>query len=1388
MILALILPLLPAGTAFAVTAPVATTAAATSVTMTSGTLNGSITTGGEEPNVWIVWWTNNDGDKYLSFTGAPYIDRNNDFYEWLDYFENCADLGIKSAGAVSLAIGNLTQDAVYWRVVAKNSAGFSISAETHFHPTAPSARYTYYPGDVHWYTVFVSYANNDACQTFTAVGNYTLASVEIQGSGSGRLLSLDLYTVDGDHKPTGSSLASDTATTTSSAWTRFYFDTPYAVTDGVEYALVLQATVGSLDYTFYGEKIDNLYADGQFFYNKVYVVTWVTALAEWGYDADMNFKLWDSTAYPVASAHTVRLQDADITETTATLRGIVNTVWDASYTVSFEYGETTAYGGTTSTTMVYAGGTAVSKDITSLTAGTLYHYRMKSVGTLGSTTQYSNDDTFTTPDYSEEGYTIDSGLIEWTGQIPNQRKSFYAQGRNWVFFVDSNLYLSYKSSTDGITWSPAYIANGLWAVAEQNDAQASLTFDGTNVHFVSGRRDYPLSYRMGTPQASGVITWAAAGLQENIGTSAPSYLYTAPYITTDASGYPWVFVGSCTYAGDLNVEVFRSSTKDGTWTTAAGYPKSPFTALGIKYWQRGIILPFDNGDMYFIAGRRAFELSSNLFEHNGSAKLKGFKYTASTNTFSAIADITTTEMDYIGDVNDAPYALFSATSWGDYGYLVFVNTLNQMKFLEYNNQTGTWSSETTLESSLARRTAPAITVHDVDGRLYIFWIAGKSLYYKWRNTSGTWSSSPTLIVTENLMSNVANINTWEHSVEGKTAIIYRTSGNTQTGYRSDSRSTFPQMYADNNYSLKFITMSTGFSVGTDNPANVASTSATLQGHLVNDGGENCDIRFEYGLTTSYTSITTWQPGFNTGEAFNQAISGLTVNTTYHYRAIARHADLTTVYGADLSFSTTTLGAPTVTTVAATGLTNTGATLQGTITSLGDYSTVYAYFQYGLTTSYGATTTEQTQTTVTSFNQAISDLTISTTYHYRAVVRYGTSSYAYGSDATLTTTGTVTLGAPTGLMTTRSAGQIVLSWTKGSNAVNTMVRRSTTTYPSTISDGVQVYFGTGTSITDTGLTDTQGYFYSVWSEKDGSYTSTYVTAYVAPLGGTSVSILEAPNTLYIGDVKVFRNYRETNDQIIVFRYNIGYTTTPTQNVVDFFAFELYIGGTLTAKAPVKSWGHRPASIYFFPGNNLNYHQAFVLKVRGIASKWSIIPEASASVSASDWDSSLDNLDIWVWNEAEIMDSSWIAYSSSGMVLTTTGCSVFNAAIPALGSIRPRTCSLASSGAAVSTPTYGSEYEASLDTDTILGAYVADILIDSGEMLGGDSDDTSKTIALSLGCIILFIGVGALTKNVWFGMAATVPVLAFGTYADMMPFAPLMIIISILVLYAVKKLWL
>jgi hypothetical protein len=190
-------------------------------------------------------------------------------------------------------------------------------------------------------------------------------------------------------------------------------------------------------------------------------------------------------------------------------------------------------------------------------------------------------------------------------------------------------------------------------------------------------------------------------------------------------------------------------------------------------------------------------------------------------------------------------------------------------------------------------------------------------------------------------------------------------------------------------------------VTTDSPTDLTVGLATLNG-TVNANNGTTDVTFEYGLGNSYGSTVTadQSPAVeNTSTAFSKVITGLSPNTTYHYRTVGVNFMGTTV-GNDRTV--TTLQAtqpPSVTTSAASGVTSTGATLNGVVNPNGSPTTYF--FRWGKTTSYGqvtSTTSAGSGTSGQSVPTSISSLSPNTTYHYRLVAS-NTFGITNGSDQT-----------------------------------------------------------------------------------------------------------------------------------------------------------------------------------------------------------------------------------------------------------------------------------------------------------------------------------------------------------------------------------------------------
>ena len=145
-------------------------------------------------------------------------------------------------------------------------------------------------------------------------------------------------------------------------------------------------------------------------------------------------------------------------------------------------------------------------------------------------------------------------------------------------------------------------------------------------------------------------------------------------------------------------------------------------------------------------------------------------------------------------------------------------------------------------------------------------------------------------------------------------------------------------------------------VTTNAASNVTNYSAALNG-TVNPRGLTTTVHFEYGLTTNYGHSTRSRTySAHTTQYVSANITGLSSNTTYHFRLVASTGG-TITFGDDRTCTTLSpIGAPVVATSAATSVASFSATLNGSVYPHGSTTTVY--FQYGTTTSYGLTTAPQ----------------------------------------------------------------------------------------------------------------------------------------------------------------------------------------------------------------------------------------------------------------------------------------------------------------------------------------------------------------------------------------------------------------------------------------------
>jgi hypothetical protein len=200
---------------------------------------------------------------------------------------------------------------------------------------------------------------------------------------------------------------------------------------------------------------------------------------------------------------------------------------------------------------------------------------------------------------------------------------------------------------------------------------------------------------------------------------------------------------------------------------------------------------------------------------------------------------------------------------------------------------------------------------------------------------------------------------------------------------------------------------------TNSETGVTSSGATLNGTADPNGSATsawyrysttnpCSCNNTFGSATGVTAVGSGQSPV----AYTATLSGLPANTTYYYCAVGSNA-AGTAYGA-LSNLTTLAVAPTVVTGSETGVTYSGATLNGTADPNG--AATNAWFRYSTTNPGSCNNTFGTATGIdavgsgqsaVAYNAVITGLSANTTYYYCAVGSNAAGT-AYGAVTSLTT--------------------------------------------------------------------------------------------------------------------------------------------------------------------------------------------------------------------------------------------------------------------------------------------------------------------------------------------------------------------------------------------------
>jgi hypothetical protein len=648
---------------------------------------------------------------------------------------------------------------------------------------------------------------------------------------------------------------------------------------------------------------------------------------------------------------------------------------------------------------------------------------------------------------------IDSGSMAGTWV---QTHSFYGYGLHWVFYSDGNNIKHRSSDDDGTTWSAEYTdytAGGTFTAT-----YFSIYFDGTYVHLVyqAYNGNVPVYYKRGLPATDGTISWGTA---YNTGiTAATGYPVTATIIT-DTSGYPWLG-----YQDGYRSYVSKSSTNDGTWSTAVDFP---YDLTGnTQYTQTKCqIVALTNGKMAAVYTYRNTAAEIRVKRWTGSA------WGATVETTSEAADASS----------------FCAVAQDDDVHIIFWQQGQyDLVYAKWQYSTNTFTTEGDIYAGTISSSRPTITRDTTGNALHVFWNAdptAEHIYYMTGDGS-SWSSAYDLLTEVDVLSGFIDC---DYTVaRDKVGIYYQT-----------------------NAGVKFKFLGEQFDVDTLEPTGVTDAQATLRGNITGiSWGNPTERGFYLNTSQSLTGAAKYSESgtFGTG-VFNRIVGGLSPETVYYCTSYATNAE--TVYGGWFGFITLGEGespeeewgnctyAPEITTKSATYLTPTSAQLNALLNSDGGGNT-YIRFQYY---TGGGTWTDNETLWISGYNSGewasatISGLSASTTYNFRAQAQN-----ACGSDdgASLQFTTGDTVGCPSEFLAIPRIDEptIDLDWRMGTNAPYTMIRYKLGEYPGNSTDGTLLTVVKGNSYNAEDLLFGTTYYFAIWGSSDAggsSLSATFATA-------------------------------------------------------------------------------------------------------------------------------------------------------------------------------------------------------------------------------------------------------------------------------------------------------
>jgi hypothetical protein len=324
---------------------------------------------------------------------------------------------------------------------------------------------------------------------------------------------------------------------------------------------------------------------------------------------------------------------------------------------------------------------------------------------------------------------------------PFQRKSFYANGRHWVFYSNGTV-LTYLSSTDGKTW-----ILGWGPRACTSGEYFSIWFDGTYLHYAYAYLS-SIYYRRGEPRSDGIIDWATP-TDQVVSTEYNQASY--PMISTDSNGYVWIgYIDFDPNTLSTYPYAIKSQYNNGTFGSGTIIKLSDTSR---NTWRVSVI-PLTAGKMLAI------------YTYNGGAV-----YTIRWTGSDWKMGVFTTDTIYYGYEH-------SAVAQGDNVHLVFLKSTGyDILYTKYNYSSNSFSAATTLQAGATSTSAPVISIDPSTNDLYVFWAgyptANHIYYKKYTASTGQWETVVDWI-TESALTDNDRLTCFYQAYGNKIGLMYMT--------------------------------------------------------------------------------------------------------------------------------------------------------------------------------------------------------------------------------------------------------------------------------------------------------------------------------------------------------------------------------------------------------------------------------------------------------------------------------------------------------------------------------------------------------------------------------------------------------------------------------------